>query len=103
MDRHGVGRHQRVEFAEVELRTHCRLREITMNEHGMGAGVVYYGYCPKTLPCYSCSRLAFPPVEHEARGPSRSCNNSAVLNYVSREGHVQMLCSRPANTHTIAL
>ena len=28
--------------AGVELRTHCRVREITMNEHGMAAGVVYY-------------------------------------------------------------
>ena len=28
--------------AGVELRTHCRVREITTNEHGMAAGVVYY-------------------------------------------------------------
>ncbi|MGE0222540.1 MAG: GMC family oxidoreductase [Acetobacteraceae bacterium] len=26
----------------VELRTHCRVREITLNEHGMAKGVVYY-------------------------------------------------------------
>src|SRR5208282_2278697 len=26
----------------IELRTHCRVREITTNEHGMAAGVVYY-------------------------------------------------------------
>ena len=28
--------------AGVELRTHCRVREITTDEHGMVAGVVYY-------------------------------------------------------------
>src|SRR6516165_3268373 len=28
--------------AGVELRTHCRVGEITSNEHGMAAGVVYY-------------------------------------------------------------
>jgi len=28
--------------AGVELRTRCRVREITTNEHGMAAGVVYY-------------------------------------------------------------
>ena len=28
--------------AGVELRTHCRVREITTNEHGMASGVVYY-------------------------------------------------------------
>ena len=28
--------------AGVELRTHCRVREITVNEHGMANGVVYY-------------------------------------------------------------
>jgi len=28
--------------AGVELRTHCRVREITLNEHGMAKGVVYY-------------------------------------------------------------
>ena len=28
--------------AGVELRTHCRVREITTNEDGMAAGVVYY-------------------------------------------------------------
>ncbi len=28
--------------AGVALRTHCRVREITTNEHGMAAGVVYY-------------------------------------------------------------
>jgi choline dehydrogenase-like flavoprotein len=28
--------------AGVELRTHCRVREITTNEHGMAAGVAYY-------------------------------------------------------------
>jgi choline dehydrogenase-like flavoprotein len=28
--------------AGVELRTHCRVREITTDEHGMAAGVVYY-------------------------------------------------------------
>ncbi|MGE4046278.1 MAG: GMC family oxidoreductase, partial [Acetobacteraceae bacterium] len=28
--------------AGVELRTRCRVREITLNEHGMASGVVYY-------------------------------------------------------------
>jgi choline dehydrogenase-like flavoprotein len=28
--------------AGVELRTHCRVREITLNKHGMAAGVLYY-------------------------------------------------------------
>src|SRR5215475_6747698 len=28
--------------AGVELRTRCRVREITTNEHGMASGVVYY-------------------------------------------------------------
>ena len=28
--------------ARVELRTRCRVREITTNEHGMASGVVYY-------------------------------------------------------------
>ena len=28
--------------AGVELRTHCRVREVTTNEHGMADGVVYY-------------------------------------------------------------
>src|SRR6201997_3022758 len=28
--------------AGVELRTHCRVREITTNEHGMASGVIYY-------------------------------------------------------------
>ncbi|MBS0561891.1 MAG: GMC family oxidoreductase [Proteobacteria bacterium] len=28
--------------AGVEVRTHCRVREITTNEHGMAAGAVYY-------------------------------------------------------------
>ena len=28
--------------AGVELRTRCRVREITLNEHGLAAGVVYY-------------------------------------------------------------
>ena len=28
--------------AGVELRTHCRVREITTDEHGMASGVVYY-------------------------------------------------------------
>jgi choline dehydrogenase-like flavoprotein len=28
--------------AGVKLRTHCRVREITTNEHGMAAGVIYY-------------------------------------------------------------
>jgi len=28
--------------AGVELRTRCRVREITTNEHGMAAGAIYY-------------------------------------------------------------
>ena len=26
----------------IELRTRCRVREITIDEHGMASGVIYY-------------------------------------------------------------
>jgi hypothetical protein len=43
----------------VELRTHCRVREITLDERGMADGVIYYdgeGASSARRPRSSCSR-----------------------------------------------
>ena len=52
--------------AGVELRTHCRVREITTNEHGMATGVVYYDkdgaeqFQPAEVVVIACNGIGTP-------------------------------------------
>jgi len=52
--------------AGVELRTRCRVREITTNEHGMASGVVYYDadgierYQPAEVVILACNGIGTP-------------------------------------------
>ena len=52
--------------AGVELRTHCRVREITTNEHGMASGVVYYDkdgieqFQPAEVVVIACNGIGTP-------------------------------------------
>src|SRR6516165_2101099 len=52
--------------ARVELRTRCRVREITTNEHGMASGVVYYDadgverFQPAEVVIIACNGIGTP-------------------------------------------
>ena len=52
--------------AGVELRTRCRVREITTNEHGMASGVVYYDadgmeqFQPAEVVILACNGIGTP-------------------------------------------
>ena len=54
--------------AGVELRTRCRVREITRNEHGMASGVVYYDadgveqFQPAEVVILACNAIGTPRV-----------------------------------------
>ena len=75
-----IGRHAL--RAGVELRTHCRVREITTNEHGMASGVVYYDkdgveqFQPAEVVIIACNGVGTPRLLlNSASGalPERPC------------------------------
>jgi len=61
--------------AGVELRTQCRVREITTNEHGMAAGVVYYDangierFQPAEVVILACNGIGTPRVLLNSASP----------------------------------
>ena len=65
--------------AGVELRTRCRVREITTNEHGMASGVVYYDadgvehFQPAEVVILACNarRDGAPPAEFRLHAVSQ--------------------------------
>ena len=74
--------------AGVELRTHCRVREITTDEHGMAAGVVYYDADGKEqfqaahVVILACNGIGTPRLllnSASARFPSGLANSSGLV------------------------
>ncbi|MEJ0018433.1 MAG: GMC family oxidoreductase N-terminal domain-containing protein [Acetobacteraceae bacterium] len=74
--------------AGVELRTHCRVREITTNEHGMAAGVVYYDpdgverFQAAEVVILACNGIGTPRLllnSASARHPNGLANSSGLV------------------------
>ena len=74
--------------AGVELRTHCRVREITTDEHGMAAGVVYYDADGKEqfqaaeVVIVACNGVGTPRLllnSASARFPNGLANSSGLV------------------------
>jgi GMC oxidoreductase len=74
--------------AGVELRTRCRVREITTNEHGMAAGVVYYDadgrehFQPAEVVIVACNVVGTPRLllnSTSARFPNGLANSSGLV------------------------
>src|SRR5213080_1784451 len=74
--------------AGVELRTHCRVREITTNEHGMAAGVVYYDadgieqFQPAHVIVLACNGVGTPRLllnSASGRFPNGLANSSGLV------------------------
>ena len=74
--------------AGVELRTHCRVREITTDEHGMAAGVVYYDADGKEqfqaahVVVLACNGVGTPRLllnSASARFPNGLANSSGLV------------------------
>jgi choline dehydrogenase-like flavoprotein len=70
------------------LRTHCRVREITLNEHGMAAGVVYYDrdgvecFQPAHVVILACNGVGTPRLllnSTSARFPNGLANSSGLV------------------------
>ena len=74
--------------AGVELRTHCRVREITTNEHGMASGVVYYDkdgveqFQPAEVVIIACNGVGTPRLllnSASGRFPNGLANSSGLV------------------------
>ena len=74
--------------AGVELRTRCRVREITLNEHGMASGVVYYDadgnehFQPAEVVIVACNGVGTPRVllnSVSGRFPNGIANSSGLV------------------------
>ena len=74
--------------AGVELRTRCRVREITTNEHGMAAGAVYYDaegrehFQPAEVVIVACNGVGTPRLllnSASARFPKGLANSSGLV------------------------
>ena len=74
--------------AGVELRTRCRVREITTNEHGMAAGAVYYDaegkeqFQPAEVVIVACNGIGTPRLllnSASGRFPNGLANSSGLV------------------------
>jgi choline dehydrogenase-like flavoprotein len=74
--------------AGVELRTHCRVREIVTNEHGMASGVVYYDkdgveqFQPAEVVVIACNGVGTPRLllnSASSRFPDGLANSSGLV------------------------
>jgi choline dehydrogenase-like flavoprotein len=74
--------------AGVELRTRCRVREITTNEHGMAAGAIYYDadgkelFQPAEVVILACNGIGTPRLllnSASSRFPKGLANSSGVV------------------------
>ncbi len=74
--------------AGVELRTRCRVREITTNEHGMAAGAVYYDadgqerFQPAEVVILACNGIGTPRLllnSASSRFPNGLANSSGLV------------------------
>ncbi|MGE0225987.1 MAG: GMC family oxidoreductase [Acetobacteraceae bacterium] len=74
--------------AGVELRTRCRVREITTNEHGMAAGVIYYDpdgkeqFQPAEVVILACNGIGTPRLllnSASGRFPNGLANSSGLV------------------------
>jgi choline dehydrogenase-like flavoprotein len=74
--------------AGVELRTLCRVREITVDEHGMATGVVYYDargqeqFQPAEIVILACNGVGTPRLmlnSVSARFPNGIANSSGLV------------------------
>jgi len=72
----------------VELRTLCRVREITVDEHGMASGVVYYDaegkeqFQPAEVVILACNGVGTPRLmlnSVSARFPNGIANSSGLV------------------------
>ena len=74
--------------AGVELRTRCRVREITTNEHGMASGVIYYDakgqehFQPAEVVIVACNGVGTPRLllnSTSSRFPNGLANSSGLV------------------------
>ena len=74
--------------AGVELRTRCRVREITTNEHGMASGAIYYDaegreqFQPAEVVIVACNGVGTPRLllnSASARFPDGLANSSGLV------------------------
>jgi choline dehydrogenase-like flavoprotein len=74
--------------AGVELRTRCRVREITTNEHGMASGAIYYDaedkecFQPAEMVILACNGIGTPRLllnSASARFPNGLANSSGLV------------------------
>ncbi len=74
--------------AGVELRTRCRVREITVNEHGMASGVIYYDaegveqFQPAEVVIVACNGVGTPRLllnSVSGRFPNGLANSSGLV------------------------
>ena len=74
--------------AGVELRTRCRVREITVNEHGMASGAIYYDadgveqFQPAEVVIMACNGVGTPRLllnSTSARFPNGLANSSGLV------------------------
>ena len=74
--------------AGVELRTRCRVREITTDEHGMAAGAIYYDadgveqFQPAEVVILACNGIGTPRLllnSASARFPDGLANSSGLV------------------------
>ncbi len=74
--------------AGVELRTRCRVREITLNEHGMAAGAIYYDadgvehFQPAEVVIVACNGIGTPRLllnSASSRFPNGLANSSGLV------------------------
>ena len=74
--------------AGVELRTRCRVREITTDEHGMAAGAIYYDaegsehFQPAEVVIVACNGVGTPRLllnSASARFPNGLANSSGLV------------------------
>ena len=74
--------------AGVELRTRCRVREITTNEHGMASGVIYYDadgieqFQPAEVVIVACNGVGTPRLllnSASGRFPNGLANSSGLV------------------------
>ena len=74
--------------AGVELRTRCRVREITLDEHGMASGVIYYDaegeeqFQPAELVIVACNGVGTPRLllnSQSGRFPNGLANSSGLV------------------------
>jgi choline dehydrogenase-like flavoprotein len=74
--------------AGVELRTRCRVREITVNEHGMASGAIYYDadgkeqFQPAEVVIMACNGVGTPRLllnSKSSRFPNGLANTSGLV------------------------